>query len=129
MTGSVSLKFKTFLSGKCGLSKQVVSQGSSLSREVSMHFLTIEWAVRVWYKRVYAANALSILNLPYIMTIQVPEYSGTCLERPPHWTFKCGLTRQMVFDDRFNDIEMYDLLPGISGLSRQVVSPGSGLSR
>ena len=33
-------------------------------------------------------------------------YSGTCLERPPHWTYKCGLSRQVVFGDRFNYIEM-----------------------
>ena len=35
----------------------------------------------------------------------------------------------MVFGDRFNYTEMWDLLPGISGLSRQLVSHGSGLSR
>ncbi len=42
---------------------------------------------------------------------------------------KSGLSRQVVFGDRFNYIEMWDLLPGISGLSRQVVFHGSGLSR
>ncbi len=40
-----------------------------------------------------------------------------------------GLSRQVVFVDRFNYIEMYGLLPGICGLSRQVVFHSSGLSR
>ncbi len=35
----------------------------------------------------------------------------------------------MVFADRFNCIEMLDLLPGICGASRQVISHGSGLAR
>ena len=35
----------------------------------------------------------------------------------------------MVFGDRFDYIEMQDLLPRIVGLSRQVLSYGSGLSR
>ena len=42
---------------------------------------------------------------------------------------KCGLSRQVVFDDRFDCSEMWDLMPGISGNSRQVVSHSSGLSR
>ncbi len=32
-------------------------------------------------------------------------YSRTCLERPPHWPWKCGFSRQVVFGDRFNCIE------------------------
>ncbi len=56
-------------------------------------------------------------------------YSRTCLEIPPYWPLKSGLSRRVVFGDRFNYIEMWDLLPGISGLSRQVVFHGSGLSR
>ncbi len=39
------------------------------------------------------------------------------------------LLRQVVFDDRFNYIELWDLLPGVGGSSRQVVSHGSGLLR
>ncbi len=38
-------------------------------------------------------------------------------------------SRQVVFGDWFNYIEMCDLLPGICGPSRQVVSHGSGLAR
>ncbi len=34
-------------------------------------------------------------------------YSRSCLERPPLQTQKCGLSRQVVFGDRFNCIEMY----------------------
>ncbi len=56
-------------------------------------------------------------------------YSRPCLERPPHWPHKCGLSRQVIFGDRFNYIDMPDLLPVIAGLSRQPVSHGSGLSR
>ncbi len=40
-----------------------------------------------------------------------------------------GLSRQVVFGDRFIHIEMCDILPKITGPSRQVVSHGSGLSR
>ncbi len=41
----------------------------------------------------------------------------------------CGLSRQVVSGDRFSCIEMLVLLPKMRGLSRQVVSHGSGLSR
>ncbi len=34
------------------------------------------------------------------------QYSRTCLERPPHLTQKCGLSRQVVSGDRFSYIEM-----------------------
>ncbi len=37
------------------------------------------------------------------------------------WSLKTGI----VFDDRFNYIEIKDLLPGISCLSKQLVSHGS----
>ncbi len=40
------------------------------------------------------------------------------------WSLKTGGP-----GDRYNNIEMQDLLPGITDLSRQVVSNGSGLSR
>ena len=40
------------------------------------------------------------------------------------WPLKTG-----GLGDRYNCIEIWDILPGISGLSRQVVSHGSGLSR
>ncbi len=33
-------------------------------------------------------------------------YSGTCLERPPHWPQKCGLSSQVVSGDRFSCTEM-----------------------
>ncbi len=33
-------------------------------------------------------------------------YSETIPERPPHWAYKCGLSRQVVFGDMFNYIEM-----------------------
>ncbi len=56
-------------------------------------------------------------------------YSRTCLERPLHWAYKSGLFGQVVFGDRFNYIELQDLLPGIPGLPKQVVSHGSGLLR
>ena len=58
-------------------------------------------------------------------------YSKTCLERPPHWAYKCGRSRQsVVFGGlRFNYIKIYDPLPGISGPSRQVFFKGSGLLR
>ncbi len=35
----------------------------------------------------------------------------------------------MVFGDKFSCSEMQDLLPGIAGLSRQVVTHSSGLTR
>ncbi len=57
------------------------------------------------------------------------KYIQNCLERPLPWPYKRGLSRQVVFGDRFNYIELQDLLPGIAGLSRQLVSHGSGLSR
>ncbi len=38
------------------------------------------------------------------MTDKDSIYSRTCLERPPNWTHKCGLSRQVVFGDRFNYI-------------------------
>ncbi len=38
------------------------------------------------------------------------------LKTPPHGPCICGLSRQVVFADRFNYIEMYNLLPQISGL-------------
>ncbi len=57
------------------------------------------------------------------------QYSRTCLERLPHWPQKYGLSRQVVSGDRFSYIEMKVLLPKVPGLSRQVVSHGSGLSR
>ncbi len=65
---------------------------------------------------------LSLHNLCHTL------YSRTCLERPPHWLQKCGLSRQVVSGDRFSYIEMW-VLPNICGLSRQVVSLGSGLPR
>ena len=34
------------------------------------------------------------------------SYSGTCLERPPNWPQKCGLSKQVVYGDRFSYIEM-----------------------
>ena len=42
---------------------------------------------------------------------------------------KMSFSRQVVFGDRVNHTEMLELLPGISGISRQVISHGSGLSR
>ena len=50
------------------------------------------------------------------------NYSRTYLETQPHWPYKCCLSRQMVFGDRLNYIEIQDLLAGIAGLSRHVVS-------
>ncbi len=49
--------------------------------------------------------------------------------KPTLLAIKYGLSRQVVFGDRFNCIEIYDLLPGICGPSRQVVSHSSGLSK
>ncbi len=57
------------------------------------------------------------------------HYSRTCLERPPHWPQKCGLSRQVVFGDRFSYIEMQIILPKMHGPSIQVISHVSGLSR
>ncbi len=47
----------------------------------------------------------------------------------PQWPYKYGLSSHVVFGDRFDYIEMQDHLPGIVGLSRQVLSYASGLSR
>ncbi len=55
-------------------------------------------------------------------------YSRTCLERSPHWLSKYGVLRHVVFGDRFNCIEMWDLRPGIFGPSGQVVFHGSSMS-
>ncbi len=40
----------------------------------------------------------------YVITI----YSRTCLERPPHGPYKFGLSRQVVFGDRFSYTEIYE---------------------
>ncbi len=73
-----------------------------------------------------------ILGPKFFFQKQAPEqtqYSRTCLDKDhPDGHKNCGLTRRVVFRDRFNCIEMCDLLAGISGLSRQVISHGSGLS-
>ena len=45
------------------------------------------------------------------------------LKDHPHWPHKCGLSRglsrQVVFADRFSNTGMWDLLPRMCGLSRQ----------
>ncbi len=58
-----------------------------------------------------------------------PNTVEPVLKERPSWTWKCGLSRQVVFGDRFKCIEWWNLLPEICGLSRQVVSYDSGLSR
>ena len=42
---------------------------------------------------------------------------------------KVVFLREVVFGDRFTYIEMWDFLTALCGLSRQVISHGSGLSR
>ncbi len=42
---------------------------------------------------------------------------------------KCGLSRQVVFGDRFDYIELWDLLSEICGLLRPVESHSSDLSK
>ena len=54
--------------------------------------------------------------------VYVWVYHRICLERPPVGrNTKCGLSRQVVFSDRFNYwyIEMQGLLPGIASLSKR----------
>ncbi len=56
----------------------------------------------------------------------------TCLERPPLLVIKYGLQhcpRQVVFCDKLNCVQIWALLLGISGPSRQVVSHSSSLSK
>ncbi len=40
-------------------------------------------------------------------SIHSTRYSRTCLERPPHWPQKCGLSRQVVSRDTGSDIFKY----------------------
>ncbi len=76
-----------------------------------------------------AAKGFSpLMNVPKEHFESTCTYSRTCLERPPHWPQKCGLSRE-VSVDRFSYIEMYILLPKMYGLSRPAVYYGSGLSR
>ncbi len=62
--------------------------------------------------------------ITYLLFIHNVQW--TCLERPYHLLYKCGLSRQVIFGDRPIYLELLDLLPGISGLSRQKVFHGSG---
>ncbi len=67
----------------------------------------------------------------WIQRNQKIHIQRNCLERPPRWPQKCGLSRQVVSGDRFSYIEMYRyvILPKMCGLSTQVVSHANGLSR
>ncbi len=49
------------------------------------------------------------------------------LKDRPIGPYSCGLSREVVFCGRFDYIEMSELLTGIFGLSRQVVSYCSDL--
>ncbi len=55
----------------------------------------------------------------------------TCLERPPHWLQKCGLSRQVVSGDRLSYLKYRSFCQKcvVFQQSRQMVSRGSGLSR
>ncbi len=51
-------------------------------------------------------NLGSCITLATIVFSIHKYYSGIFLERPPHWTCKCGLSIQVVFGNRFNYIDM-----------------------
>ena len=56
------------------------------------------------------------------------SYSGTCHVRPPYWPWKCGLSKQVfLWQVRLKCI--WSSSRGVCGLSRQVISHSSGLSR
>ncbi len=51
------------------------------------------------------------------------------LKHEPIGNDKYGLPRKVVFGNRLNCVEIWDILPRICSPSRQVVSHDSGLSR
>ncbi len=59
----------------------------------------------------------------------IKNYERACLKRPPLLAIKIGSLKAGGFSDRFNCTEIRDILTGLCGPSRQVVSHGSGLSR
>ena len=70
---------------------------------------------------------LSVLDiLFYLHVVYTVE---PVLKDHPTGHKKCDLSTQVFSVDRFSYIEMYVLLPRMCGLSRQVASRGSGLSR
>ncbi len=86
-------------------SNQVMEQAET---KVSIWLTVVSWA------QFRARLLIKIMPL---------QYSRTCLERPPLWPQKCGLSSQVVSDDRFSCIDMLVLLPKLGGLSKT-----SGLS-
>ncbi len=68
--------------------------------------LQVKWSLEIW----------RLLKLS--CALRRSCFQGLFLNRSPHWPYKCGLSRQVVFGDKLNYIEMWDLLPGISGLGK-----------
>ena len=68
--------------------------------------------------------------LDSLLAAQCPEITvESALKDHPIGHKKCVLSRQVVFGNRYNYTEMWDLLQGISGLSSQLFSQKCSLKR
>ncbi len=60
--------------------------------------------------KLVANSLIKLANLVEAKVCMKPFYCTVylvaCLERPPPGPYKCGLSRQVVFGDRFNYIEI-----------------------
>ncbi len=70
----------------------------------------------------YVYEVLQMLVYMYKITVE-PVLKDHLIDH------KNSLSRQVVFGDRFNCVGTWDLLPGLSGPSRQVGPHSSGLSK
>ncbi len=77
----------------------------------------------IWQGKGYLA--ISTIQCSLLNTFRYLDVNDTVKDLPVDHK---GMISQ-VFSDRFNYIETWDLLRGICGSSRQVVSHGCGLSR
>ncbi len=77
------------------------------------------------YKLTYTETAQYLAGAYILVRLFIIQWNlswKTTLLAIKIWSVKTG-----GLGDRFNYIEMWDFLPGLGGLSRQVVSHGSGL--